>query len=231
MDLRNKVIVITGASRGLGKELAMQLFKQGAKLVLGSRSKDELSDLAAKTNALYSVIDVKIKAEVRELANMAITKLGSIDVWINNAGIIMPQSPAEDMDSDRVHEVMEVNLFGTLYGSSESIKQMKKQKYGTVVNISSAAGLEGKKGLSGYVATKFAVSGFTKSIRLETEPFNIKVICVYPGGIKTNLFDEERPKSFEDFMDPSLVARKIIQNIKKEIPKEELVLRRRKPKL
>ncbi len=231
MDLKDKVVVITGASRGLGKELAIQFFKEGSKLVLGSRSKGELSELAAKTNALYTVTDVKVKSQIKELANLAIQTLGSIDVWINNAGVIIPSPQTENTDTDKVREMMEVNFFGTLYGSIEAIRQMKRQKSGTIINISSVAGLEPKNGLSCYVATKFAVSGFTKSMRLELQPFNIKAICVYPGGIKTHLFDEDKPKNFEDYMDPSSVATKIIENIKKENPKEELVLKRKKKKL
>ena len=228
MDLKDKVVVITGASRGLGRALTMRFFKEGAKLILGSRSEKELQEIAVAAQAKYAVVDVKVQSDLQKLSKLAIENFDRIDIWVNNAGIIIPPSPVENIDLNKFKEMIEVNLLGTVYGSIEAAKKMKIQKSGIIINMASIAGLEGKEGLSAYCATKFAVSGFTKSIRLETSPFNIKVICVYPGGIKTHLFDEKKPENYEYYMDVNSVAKKIIENIKKENLKEELVIRRRK---
>jgi short-subunit dehydrogenase len=90
----------------------------------------------------------------------------------------------------------------------------------------STSALEGRPGSSGYCASKWAAVGFTKSLRLEVESAGIKVLAIYPGGMKTNLFDEEKSKNYESYMEPDFVAGKIIENLKKESPEEELVLRR-----
>lgn len=226
MDLREKVVVITGASRGLGRALALACAKEGARLVLASRREDELADIARETGGIAVVADVSDEEQVCKLAKTAIEKYSRIDMWVNNAGIWMPHVPMEQLDWRRVHELFEVNVFGLMYGSKEALVQMKKQNSGTIVNIISTSGLEGRKHSSGYCASKFAASGFTKSLRLEADGSDIRVIGVYPGGMKTHLFDEAPREEYDQFMDPSDVAAKIIAHIKNDNADPDLILKR-----
>lgn len=226
MTFKDKVIVITGASKGLGRALVQAFSKNGAKLVLAARLKSALELLAKDVNGVSVATDIRSEDQVFELAKQAINKFGKIDIWINNAGIWTPHAPIEKLDSKRVHEMIEVNLFGTIYGSKAALTQMKKQKSGVIINIISTVALEGRVGSAGYGASKYAVVGFTKTLRLEAKPEDISVIAVYPGGMKTNFFDERKPDDIDKYMEPSFVAEKIIENLKKHAPEEELIIRR-----
>jgi len=226
MIIEDKVVVITGASRGLGRALAFAFTKESARLVLSSRSGDELEKMRRELKAEFFPADVTKENEINELADFAVQKFGRIDIWINNAGIWIPHTPIEKMDLKRVHDMIEVNLFGTIYGSKAALIQMKKQQAGTIMNILSTSALQGRPGSSGYCASKYAAVGFTKSLRLEVQPDNIKALAIYPGGMKTGLFDEQKPADYDKHMEPEAVAETIIGNLKKENPEEELIIRR-----
>ncbi len=226
MNLYGKVVVVTGASKGLGAELTKMLAKEGAKLVACARNERELKEVAKATGATAITVDVSDENQVKKLAEAAVQKFGRIDIWINNAGTWLPHATAEDMDMKRVKEMIDTNLFGTMYGSREALKQMKKQKHGTIINIVSSSGLEGRAGSSGYAASKFGATGFTRSIRLETVNLGVKVIGVYPGGMKTTIFDEKKPENYGEFMNTGEVAKKIVENLKQDQPQEEQILKR-----
>ena len=229
-SIQNKVVVITGASRGLGKALAVTLAARGAKLVISGRSAKDLEEVAKETNAIPVTVDVTKENDVTNLAKVAVSKFGHIDIWINNAGLWLPKAPVESLDIKRAHELIEVNLFGTVYGSREAVICMKesisanKLNQGMIVNIVSTSALQGRAGQSAYAASKHAAKGFTDSIREELLTSGINVVGVYPGGIKTNLFDEKKPDDFSDFMTPESVAEKIVQNLEKDQPEIELIL-------
>lgn len=227
MNLKNKVIVITGASRGLGKAMGLGFARNGAKLVLSSRSKKDIQQFAKSINAIPVIADVTNEKQVIELANTAIKKFGKIDIWINNAGVWVPHAPVKKLDTKRVHEMVEVNLFGTIYGSKAAIIRMLKQRHGVIINILSTSALKGRAGSSGYVASKYGATGFTNSLRLEIKSKNIYIISVYPGGMRTNLFNERKPKDYNKYMNPNFVAQKIINNLKRKIPREELIIKRK----
>lgn len=226
MEFKDKIIVITGASKGLGKAMAYAFAQQGSKLILSARSKKELKTIANKIDALSFAADVAKEKHIIKLASFAVKKFGRIDVWINNAGIWMPHAPIEEMDSKKVHTIIHVNLLGTMYGSKAALIQMKKQGSGTIINILSTSALEGRARSAAYCASKYGATGFTKSLRLEAEPENIQVFAIYPGGIKTHLFDEEKPLNFDEFMDPNMVTQKILENLKKQNPEQELIIKR-----
>jgi len=164
---------------------------------------------------------------MQELADFAVKKFGKLDIWINNAGIWLPHKPIEETDWKRAYDLIEVNLFGTVYGSKNALFQMRKQGFGSIVNIISTSGLDGKINETAYCSSKFAVRGFTESLIKEVDGKKIKVIGVYPGGMQTNLFDEKKPKNYKDFMDPNFVAQKIVQNLKLTNPKDKLVIKRK----
>ena len=226
MELKDKVVVITGSSKGLGRALAYAFTEKGAKVVVNARNKNELIEVANDMGALPVVADVTEEKEVLVLADAVIDKYGRIDIWINNAGIWMPHAPIEKMDWKIAHDLIEVNLFGTIYGSKAALVQMRKQGSGVIVNIISTSGLQGRPDSSGYCASKYAARGFTESLRAETANSNIKVIAAYPGGMKTHLFDEQKPSDIDSYMEPEFVADKIIQNLMQENPEEELIVRR-----
>ena len=226
MELQEKVVVITGASRGLGRALAFAFSKEGARLVLANRREDELNAVASETGGIAVVTDVSDEAQVHALAQQAVEKYGSIDIWINNAGIWMPHAPVEEMDWVRVHNLFEVNVFGTMYGSKEALVQMRKQNTGIIINISSTSGVEGSKNSSGYSASKFAVSGFTQSLGKEVEGTGIRIFCIYPGGMKTHLFDEVTREGYDTYMDANDVAKKIVDHIKDETADADFIIKR-----
>jgi len=227
MDLKNKVIVITGSTKGLGRAIASGFINEQAKVIINSRSKEELEEVSKEISATPFVGDVTKESDMQALADFTVKTFGEIDVWINNAGIWLPHKPIEETDWKRARDLIEVNLFGTVYGSKVALAQMRKQESGVIINIISTSGLNGKVNETAYCASKFAVSGFTKSLAKEVDENKIKVIGIYPGGMQTNLFDEKRPENYNDFMNPNSVAEKIIQNLKLKKPEEELIISRK----
>src|SRR3989339_250025 len=224
MNLKDKVVVITGGSRGLGRSMAELFIKEGATVVVSSKDKILLDTTAKeiKTYAIYA--DVTKERDIQKLVDKTIKKFGRIDIWINNAGIVLPHQEIEKIDSKLAHNVFEVNFFGTFYGSREAMKIMKKQKQGTILNIGSMSSLVGRPLSSIYASSKWAVRGFTESLRLALEPENISVIIVHPGGFKTTIFGDFKPVGYDNWMEPSYVAEKIVSNSKSENPKQELVI-------
>ena len=216
MSLENKIVVITGGSKGLGKALALCFLKDGSKVVVCSKE-GEFENLESGIIGIKA--DVTKENEVQSLAEKIVSDFGKIDIWVNNAGIWLPHKPIEETDWKRAHDLIEVNLFGTIYGSKIALAQMRKQDFGIIVNIISTSGLNGKINETAYCASKFAASGFTQSLMQEVDGEKIKVLGVYPGEMRTNLFDESKPQNYAEFMDPNFVAEKIIQNLKLKKPK------------
>ncbi len=224
MDLKNKVVVITGGSKGLGRALALRFLEDGSKVIVCSKD----GDFKNLENGIVGIkADVTKEDEVQALADKVIVDFNKIDIWVNNAGIWLPHKPIEETDWKRAHDLIEVNLFGTVYGSKIALAQMRKQGLGLIVNIISTSGLNGKINETAYCASKFAVSGFTRSLMKEVDGEKIRILGVYPGGMQTNLFDENKPENYTEFMDPNFVAEKIISNLKLEKPEEELIIKRK----
>jgi short-subunit dehydrogenase len=227
MNLKNKVVVITGGTKGLGKALTSVFLNENAKVIVNARSRKELEEVKKELYVTTFVGDVTKEKDMQKLANFAIKKFKKIDIWINNAGIWLPHKPIENTDWKRAHDLIEVNLFGTVYGSKAALAQMRKKNFGVIVNIVSVSGLRGRINETAYCSSKFAATGFTKSLAEEVDGKKIKVLGVYPGGMRTNLFDQGRPKNYAEFMDPNFVAKKIINNLSKNEPKAELIIKRK----
>ena len=224
--MKENIIVITGGIRGLGKELAKILTSRGNKAVICGRNKEEIEKTAKEVGATAFVADVTKETDVKALAEFTIKSFRRIDIWINNAGVWTPHALIEDTDIQRVRGMFEVNVFGTMYGSKAALLQMRKQGEGILVNIISTSALTSRPMSSGYASSKWALRGFTNSIREEYKEAKIKIIGVYPGGMKTNLFDEKKPDDIGEYMDPESVAEKIVANLEQERPIEELILKR-----
>lgn len=232
MDLKNKVVVITGANKGLGKALVLQFVAKGADIVGTTLLDTETKNLERETGAKYVVCDITDKSAVHALADFSIKSFGRIDVWVNNAGIWLPHPavPVAEADVADMKKMMDVNLYGLAYGAQVALLQMRSQKSGAIINIISTSGLEGRNGSAGYCASKFAADGFTKAMRAELVANNepIFLINIYPGGMKTDLFNGKIPANYETYMMPENVAEKIVGNLAKEVPDLDLIIRRPK---
>ncbi|MCX6746448.1 MAG: SDR family NAD(P)-dependent oxidoreductase [Candidatus Parcubacteria bacterium] len=223
MKIRNHVIVITGGTKGLGLALKSAFIANGNKVVIAARSIEKNKN-KSDNNFLAIETDVRKEADVKKLAEIVKKKFKRIDIWINNAGIWFPHALIEKTNIKKVHELMEVNFFGTFYGSKYALITMRNQKKGVIVNILSSSALDGGVGSSGYCSSKFAASGFTKCLRLEAANDGINVISVYTRGMKTNFFDKKKPSNYHNFMDPKYVAKKIIENLELKKPMQDLII-------
>lgn len=224
MKIAGNGVVITGASKGLGKALAQAFINEGARVVISARSKKELVAVGKQIGAVPCVADVTKERDMQRLAQFAVKKFGRIDIWVNNAGAWLPRSDIEAIDAKSAHQLMEVNFFGTFYGSRAALKVMKKQKRGLIMNIVSSSSLVGRPLSAAYAASKWAARGFTESLRMALEPYRIPVIAVHPHGIKTTIFGKFKPVGYDTWMEPSYAAGKIIKNLKREKPKLEIVI-------
>ncbi|HTR40611.1 MAG TPA: SDR family oxidoreductase [Pseudomonadales bacterium] len=190
-NIAGKVIVITGASSGLGEAAARLLSAEGATVVLGARRVEKLksleNELSAKGGkALAIATDVTKRDDVKNLVDAAVQKFGRIDVIINNAGL-MPQSPLERLKVDEWDQMIDVNIKGVLYGIAAALPHMTRQKSGHIINVSSVAGHKIRGGATVYAATKFAVRALSEGLRMEVKPYNIRTTIISPGAVDTEL--------------------------------------------
>ncbi len=190
-NIKNKVVVITGASSGLGEAAARLLAKEGAKLVLGARRLDRLQALAGGLSLGKDAIvqtDVTDVGQVRRLVDHAVEVHGRVDVIINNAGL-MPHSPLERGKVEDWDRMIDVNIKGVLYGIAAALPYMKTQKSGHIINVSSVAGHKVGPGGAVYAATKHAVRIISEGLRQEVKPYNIRTTIISPGAVATELPD------------------------------------------
>jgi NADP-dependent 3-hydroxy acid dehydrogenase YdfG len=189
--IKDKVVVITGASSGLGEATVRRLVRDGAKLVFGARRLERLQALTeelrlGKDAAVQT--DVTQYAEVKRLVDAAVQLHGRLDVIINNAGL-MPHSPLERGKVQDWDRMIDVNIKGVLYGIAAALPYMKEQRSGHVINVSSVAGHLVRPGSAVYAATKHAVRVISEGLRQEVKPYNIRSTIISPGAVATELPD------------------------------------------
>lgn len=193
--IEGKVIVITGASSGLGEAAARLLSAQGARVVLGARRIDRLQELVDTLNgaqpqahprALAVATDVTVPEQVKHLVDTAVQAFGRIDVMLNNAGL-MPLSPLERLKIGDWDRMIDVNLKGVLYGVAAALPHMQRQMSGQFVNVASVAGHKVLVNGAVYSATKHAVRALSEGLRQETKPWNIRTTIVSPGAVDSEL--------------------------------------------
>ena len=189
--IKDKVVVVTGASSGLGEATARLLSSQGATLVLGARRVDRLQSLAKELEArrgraLAITTDVTQREQVKSLVDSAVQTYGRVDVMINNAGL-MPQAPLERLKVDEWDRMIDVNIKGVLYGIAAALPHMQRQKSGHFINVSSVAGHRVGPGFAVYAATKYAVRALSEGLRQEVKPYNIRTTVISPGAVATEL--------------------------------------------
>ena len=190
-NIEGKVVVITGASSGLGEATARLLSAQGASVVLGARRADRIQSLAGELSrnggkVLAVTTDVTHYEEVKRLVDAAVRSYGRVDVMINNAGL-MPHSPLERLKIDDWNRTIDVNIKGVLYGIAAALPYMKQQKAGHIINVSSVAGHKVRPGSAVYSATKHAVLALSEGLRQEVKPYNIRTTVISPGAVATEL--------------------------------------------
>lgn len=189
-NIEGKVVVITGASSGLGEATARMLSAQGARVVLGARRQDRIQalarDLGGNDKALAVTTEVTDRAQVKRLVDAAVQTYGRIDVMINNAGV-MPQAPLERLKVDEWDRMIDVNIKGVLYGIAAALPYMQQQKSGHFISVSSVAGHKVGPGFAVYAATKHAVRALTEGLRQEVKPYNIRTTIISPGAVATEL--------------------------------------------
>jgi short-subunit dehydrogenase len=205
MDIKDKVVLVTGASTGIGLATARLLAKNGAKLALNARSKDKLEQLAKElpSSAAFPA-DMSNEFAVREIIDKIQAKFGRIDILINNAGRGM-HCPLESIDIKEYRKLLDLNVIGPLVAMQAAIPVMRKQGGGTIVNISSGTTLMYAPGLSGYSATKRALNGLSLTARSELSKDKITVSVVYPYVTKSdfnkNLVScELKPKTADEYV-------------------------------
>ncbi|MBP3290529.1 MAG: SDR family oxidoreductase [Alistipes sp.] len=226
--LNGKVVVITGASSGIGEAMAKEYAKVGAKVVLGARQADKLEALckeieAAGGKAAWVATDVTRQEDCKALIDKAVESFGGIDVMICNAGISM-RALFDDLDLSVLHRLMDVNFWGTVYCTKYALPYLQKSK-GSLVGISSVAGIHGLPGRTGYSASKFAMTGFLETIRIENLKKGLHVMVACPGFTASNVRfsaltadgsqQGATPRKEENMMTPEEVARIVARGIKR----------------
>lgn len=188
-NVQNKVVIITGASSGLGAETARHLVKAGAKVILGARRLERLHALADELGISHDhcvQTDVADLKQVQALADRALKLYGRIDVLLNNAGV-MPLSLLEELKVDEWNQMIDINIRGVLNGIAAVLPTMKAQKSGQVINVSSVAGHVWGPLCAVYSATKTAVRAISEAFRKEVKPYNIRSTILSPGAVASEL--------------------------------------------
>ncbi len=219
MDFKNKTILITGASSGIGKETAVQFAKKGANLILVARRKDKLEQIANDLKKFHVSIlvcqcDVSKKDQVKEMSKQVLEKFDSIDILINNAGFAIYGS-VSDISIDEIESQMETNYFGMVYCIKNFLPSMLQKKSGHIVNVASVAASFGLPGIASYCASKFAMLGFSEGLKHELKDTGIGITVVSPIMVRTDFFDhpsfEKMPKYSLTSLSSKTVANAIIK--------------------
>ena len=225
--MKNKLVIVTGASSGIGRACAEKFAQEGANLVLAARSADKLSEVAENiarygVQVLPVVTDVTREEDCKNLVEKALIKFGKIDVLVNNAGISMRAS-FSDLDISVLKKVMDVNFWGTVYCTRYAITSLLENK-GSLVGVSSIAGYKGLPGRTGYSSSKFAMHGFFEALRIENIKKGLHVLIACPGFTASNIRNTalaadgsshgETPRDEQKMMQPEEVAMHIVSAVK-----------------
>lgn len=238
-NLTGIVVAITGASSGIGKAIAVELARNGAKVVLGARRKDKLDTLTGQIKktggeVTYSVTDVKNKEDLLNLVKIATNTFGRLDVIVNNAGVSQ-LSRIDDLDVVGWEEMIDINLRGVLYGMAAAIPVFKQQKFGHIINIISTSGLKIVPMQGVYAGTKNAVRTISEAFRQESDG-TIRITGISPGVVKTdfaeNIKNQEMKtailKNMEQFaINPEAIANAVVYAITqpKDVEVGDIVVR------
>ncbi len=226
--MKNKVIIITGASSGIGKALAIDAANRGAKVVLAARNESKLAEVHQAIiqkggDALTVKCDVTKEEDCKQMVAACLSQYGKLDILINNAGISM-RAILEEAETSVIRDVMEINFFGTVNCTKHALKPILEQK-GSIVGVSSIAGYKGLPGRTGYSASKFAMQGFLEALRIENIKKGLHVLIACPGFTASNIRNKalgkdgsvqgETPRDEQKMMSAEEVAQRILDGIEK----------------
>lgn len=231
--LNEQVIVLTGASSGIGRETALRLARRGATLVLAARNEGALREVAAQIaaeggTAQVVVTDVADRDQVEQLAERAMERFGRIDTWINDAGVSVYATVA-DATLDEIERVIQVNLLGPIYGCKAALARMRPRGEGTLINVGSGISERAVPLQAPYAASKHGLKGFTDALRMELEhaKSGISVTLIMPASINTPFFDHARakldgraPRPIPPVYEPAAVAEAIVAAV--ESPRRDI---------
>jgi short-subunit dehydrogenase len=217
MSLKDKIVVITGASSGIGAASAIEFAKRGAKLALVARRKQKLDDVRQHLGSSVEVIvcqcDVSQKSQVKDMAQDVLDKFGTIDVLVNNAGFAI-YGRVSDLSIEQIESQMATNYLGMVYCTKHFLPKMLEKNSGHIVNVASVAASFGLPGIASYCASKFAMLGFSEGLRHELYGTKVGVTVVSPIMVKTNFFDHpsfaKMPKYSPTALDAKKVARAVV---------------------
>ncbi len=224
-EIRGSRAIVTGASSGIGRALALELARQGADLVVTARREDRLRELAAEAAALGARVeavhgDITDPAARRAVVDAAQSRFGGLDILVNNAGV-GAMGRFEEADAQRLRRIMEVNFFALAEMTRLALPALKQGRSSIVVNVSSILGHRGVPHSSEYCASKFAVQGFSESLRAELAAYPIDVLVVSPGTTQTEFFDRVLENTSEPkwpqhgAVTPEHVARVVVQAMRR----------------
>jgi 3-oxoacyl-[acyl-carrier protein] reductase len=195
--LKDKVAIITGGSRGIGKAIAERFAQEGCNLMLASRTKSELEKTAESIKNQFSVnvstcqTDIGNENEVVSMVHQTIVEFGRIDILVNNAAIIGPMGEISQIDGKEFFDTLKNNIGGTVFCTKAVIPYMKSKKHGSIINLSGGGGLGPLPHYDAYSASKAAIVRLTENFALELEKYNINVTAISPGAVNTKMFDEQ----------------------------------------
>jgi len=219
MDFKNKVVLITGASSGIGRQTAIEFAKLGANIVLVARRKEKLEQVANELkefhiSTLVYQCDVSKKDQVKEMSKAVLEKFDSLDILVNNAGFAIYGS-VSDLTIDEIESQMETNYFGMIYCIKNFLPSMLNKKSGHIVNVASVAASFGLPGIASYCASKFAMLGFSEGLKHELKDTGVGITVVSPIMVRTNFFDnssfEKMPKYSPMSLSSKTVAKAILK--------------------
>jgi len=218
MKLEDKVAVVTGGGKGIGRAISLAFAKEGADVVIAARTETALEETAQEINkmgghALPFVADISREDQVNELVSSTVRSLGKIDILVNNAGIAGPTAPVVDLRIEDWNGVIAVNLTGAYLCSKAVLKYMIKNKSGNIINIGSMAGTKGLWRRSPYVVSKWGILGLTKTLALEAGIYGIRVNAICPGLVEGKRLDDvfsERAKVMG--ISPDLIRKRAIDD-------------------
>ena len=230
MDFKNKTVLITGASSGIGKQTAIEFAKLGANIILVARRKEKLDELANELDKFNVTIlvcqcDVSDKAQVKEMSKTVLEKFDSIDVLVNNAGFAIYGS-VKDLSIDEIESQMETNYFGMMYCIKNFLPSMLDKKSGHIVNVASVAASFGLPGIASYCASKFAMLGFSEGLKHELHGTGVGITVVSPIMVRTDFFDHPSFEKMPKYSPTSLSSRTVAKAILKAAnsPRLEIIV-------